>query len=93
MRTFFAVLLGIGIISGVFVIAVVIRPGYMIMREKFNSTIYDQNVTEATSQWTKARSTMDYLYWIIPIAVALIITGWVLMTAQQKEYVEAGYYR
>lgn len=93
MRTFLALILGIGIISGVFTLAVVVRPGFMKMRESFNTTIYNLNVSEATSQWTRSRATMDYLYWIIPAIVVLVVVGWVFMTAQQKEYVEAGYYR
>jgi len=86
-------MIGIGLIIGILSLAVVIRPGYMKFRTAFNSTIANFNMSRVSTAWDNVMGTIDYGFWVVPIIAVLIILGWIYMTASQKEYVEAGYYR
>jgi len=92
-RTFMSVIFGIGLIIGIFGLAVVIRPGYMKFRTAFNDTVSNFNMSGVSNRWNKVMGTLDYAFWVVPIIAVLIILGWIYMSASQKEYVEAGYYR
>jgi len=84
---------GILLISGIFIGAVILRPVWMKTRDPLNATVYRVDEAKATASWNSLMNTMDNSFWLIPAIGVIIIVAWIYMTMQEKEYVGGGYYR
>lgn len=92
MRTLIAVLFAITMMTVVGVGFVVMRPVYVEVMEALKSVIYDMDISTLTQEFLDLKETSDYLYWLIPAFIFIVLVVYVWMTAQQKEYVTGGEY-
>ena len=93
MRKVITLGVGLLLITGILVGAVVFRPLWMKVRDPFNTTVYNTNSSEGVAMWARLRNTVDNNFWLIPIVSVFIILGWIYLSMSEKEYVGAGYYR
>ena len=93
MNKVLVMLFGIGMVVGILGITIILRPGYMVFRERFNSTVYSLNTSQGITEWGKVRGTLDYVFVVVPIICILVVVAFVYMSMQEKEYYEVGYYR
>ena len=84
---------GILLISGIFTIAVIVRPFWMKFREPFNSTVYNMNTSAGIEIWGRVNNTIENNFWLLPAVAAIIILGYIYMAMSEEEYVTAGGYR
>ena len=84
--------MGILLITGIFMGAVLFRPVWMKTRDPLNSTVYRANEARAITAWTRLMNTVDNSFWLVPAIVVLIIVAYIYMTMQEREYVGGGYY-
>ena len=93
MRTLLAVIVAIIMTVTVGISFVIMRPVQYRLFDSLNATVYDISITSLTDSWDTLFTTVEYLWWIIPLGVAIIYILYVWMTAQEKEYVTTGVYR
>ena len=92
MKKFMNLALGIGLITFILSIAVIMRPVWKKLEAPLESTVTHFGVAEATAVWTSLSNTVNNNFWLIPVVAVILVVGWIFMTMQRKEIVTGGYY-